>query len=563
MMSVDAQTGQIGAIVLVPISAGTVGAGEQISLTLPNGVPISSFFDISVSLTGTNATTSSAFKECFGTNLGSPYTMVGTALNVSGNTAGTFAYPTTLGPSPIGGVSVVVGTNGTQNTLSLSFGSPVTFATTDVINIGGIRVDATSMANPGTTLQVTLMAMTGQATLNLSQLTVATFVPEASTMTLTGVTGVNGTAGALKFYSNGTVFGGQSLVTLTLKEGFANAFETKSAGTPAYNYTRIKIPFTIPAGLPVTVTGITLAGPDGATFQNGQYWGIPTTSNPLEISIVSQNATTLNSLQVGLTFGVSAGSALPLNSGPIGFTAYFDSPPTNVSTAGQPYVPTPYTTLPYSNQVYYGATVRYKAPATPWINGSIPITVVPLTSNLLSTFNSLKKNTDGTTSFDTGIAITNLSGSNPSTLSTYPAGSGSILATMYPFDGSPAVTVDTGTFTSATAADLKVGLDPATGMLPSKQTWKLMLSTLLAAATPTWDMTKEFAGFIRFKCNFQESSGVVFVFNINKVTDGNINNYVNSFVGFQMTSDTPVNYGGLNVNLTTGAVTGTVVDPKF
>jgi hypothetical protein len=559
MMNVDAMTGTIGGVVLVPISAGTVGAGETISLSLPNNVPISSFYDISITVTGTNATTSSAFKECWGTSLGSPYTMVGASLHVAGNSAGTFAYPTTLGPSTIGGITVVIN----QNMVSLTFGSPVTFATTDAINISGLRVDVSNMAVGGANLQVSLMAFTGQATLNLNQLYVATFVPEASTMTLTGVAGVNGTAGALKFYTNGTVYNGQNLVTLTLKEGFANAFETRVAGTAAYNYTRIKIPFTIPANLPLTVTGITLAGPDGATFANGQYWGMPTTSNPLEISIVSQDPTTLNSLQVGLTFGVTAGSFLPMTASPITFTAYFDSPPTNVPTAGTPYTPTPYTTLPYSNQIYYGATVRYKAPGTPWINGSIPISVVSQSSNLLSSFNSVKKNTDGSWSYDTGIAVTNLSGTNPSTLSTYPVSSpGTIVATLYPYDGSGPYTVDTGLFTSATSSDLKAGLD-STFSLPSKQTWKVMLSTLLTAATPTYDMTKEFTGVIRFKCNFSESSGVVFVYNINKVSDGLVNNYVNSFVGFQMASDTPTNFGGLNVNLTTGAVTGNVSDPKF
>jgi len=513
MMNIDAQTGQIGAILLTPISAGTVGAGEVITMSLPNNVPISSFFDISVSFTGTN-TTGGSLKECFGTALGSPYTMVGTALNTVISAAGTQAYGLTIGPGA-SGVSVTIN----QYSIVLTFNNAVTFATTDAINIGGIRVDPTGMAVPGGNLQVSLMAMTGQATLNLSQLYVATFVPEANTMTLTGVAGVNGTAGALKFYANGTAFNQQNLVTLTLKEGFANAFETRTSGsTPAWNYTRIRIPITFPAGLPLTVTGVTLAGPDGATFQNGQYWGLAVTTNPLQVSIVNQNAATINSLQIGLTFGVTAGGMLPLSTTPITFTAYLDTPPIATTNPG------PYTTLPYSNQQYYNGTVRYKAPATPWISGSIPVNFQPLTSNLFSQYNTAIHAATSGFMYDTGFAISNLSGGNPST-TTFPVGTpGTITAYMYPMDGSGPIIYTTS---STTPAAMMRGLD-ANGALPSKGTWTVLLSQILGQTT--FPATSNFTGFVRFTCNFQAAAGVAYV------GDGN---FIDFAVGFPMASDTP------------------------
>jgi len=537
LMSVDAQTGLIGSILYTPMAPGTVAQGEIISLNLPTNVPISYLYDITISIVGSaGAGGVVPFKETFG-NAQPGFVRIGTAQFTAygqTQTAGTTG-------ATISGLSVTVN----QNSLVLSFGTTVNFGVTDFIKIDGVRVDATGMAVGGGSLQVSLTNLIGQATTDTPQLYVATFVPESNILAVTGVAGVAGTASGLSFYANGSPYHtatgpNQNLVTLTIKELFTNAFETKNVN-PAYTSfpqwanTKIKIPITYPAGLPLTITGVTFAGPDGATFTNGQIQGLAVTSNPLEIGIWSQSPNTIETLQVGITFGVTAGGMLPLSTTPITFSAYLD--------------PAAPATLPYSSQQYYGGQLKYKVPATA-PSGSINVSFVPLTSNLMSQFNSAIHATGGGFAYDTGFAISNLSGSNPSTLSLYPVGTaGTINVILYPMDGSGPLTVNTSALTNANA---KLGLDTATGALASKATWKVLLSQLLVpAGLPA---TADFTGFIRFNCNFSESAGVAYI------GDGSFGSFA---VGFPMSSDLPANYGGLNVNLTTGAVTGTVIDPKF
>jgi len=564
MMNMDAQTGLIGSILYTPMGVGgTVNAGEIISLNLPTNVPISYLPDITVSMTGT---TTSAFAETFGT------AVTGTApngkawVNISGSSFAAYGDVRTATTANFSGAAVTVN----QGSIVISFGSSVTFAPIDFIKIDGVRVDVTAMAQGGGYLTASLTNTLGQATTDTPQLTVATFVPENGIFTITSVTGVANTAGGagIKFYSNGTPYdavtgptaGPQSKVTVTLKELFPNAWETKNTGATAPTmYTRIKMALTVPA--PLTIQGVTFEGPDGATFTNGQFavygygWTTPAvTNNPIEIGIVSQNANKIETCKVGITFGVTSGSLMPISVPSITVQATLDEP---VAGSGYPAGTTP--GLPYSNNALYNnfsnLELKYKAPASPNATATIPVAFIPMTTNLLSTFNAFMKNTDGTTSYDTGIAISNLSGTNPATPTAFPISTaGSVIATLYPYDGSPSFSVDSSTLTST--PKLLVGMDAATGTLPSKQTWKIMLSQLLKAGS--WDMTKEFAGIIRFKCNFQEASGVVFVYNINYLADGN----VNSFVGYQMYADTPTNLN-LNLNSTTNAITGTQISPLF
>jgi hypothetical protein len=540
MMNVNAQTGLIGSVLYTPMANGTVSAGEIISLNLPGNVPISNLYDISVSLTGTAGST--AFKEAFGAVLGSPFTQVpgGTFSTVYGTTltAGTSG-------ATVSGVSVQVN----QYSLVISFGASIAFTTADFIKIDGIRVDATAMAVGGGNMQVNLTNVNGQATTDTPQLTVATFVPESNIIAIAGVTGVTGTSGGLQFNANGTPYnsgtGNRNIVTVTIKELFTNAFESKNVVHPSYpgstynsqmwSNTKILIPITIPAGLPLTITGVNLAGPDGATFVNGQLQGGAITVNPLKIGISSQSPNKLESLQVGITFGMTSGGVMPLNSAPITFSAQLD-PPAPAA-------------LPYSSQQYYGFQLKYKAPATA-PSGSIPVNFVPLTSNLMSQFNSAIRATGGGFAYDTGFAISNLSGSNPSTLSLYPIGTaGTINVVLYPMDGTGPFTINTSALTSTSA---KLGLDATTGALSSKATWKVLLSQLLVPAGLS--ATADFTGFVRFNCNFQESAGVAYI------GDGLFQNFA---VGFPMASDMPTNFGNLNFNVGTGAVTGNVIDPKF
>jgi len=543
LMNVNAQTGLIGSILYTPMSAGTVNSGEVISLNLPGNVPISSLYDISVSLTGMAGTgLTTPFKEAFGAVIGSPFTQV------AGGTWST-AYGTTLtagtSGATISGVSVQVN----QYSIVISFNSSVAFGISDFIKIDGVRVYATAVAVGGASLQVNLTNINGQATTDTPQLYVATFVPESNIFAITSVAGVTGTSGGLMFNANGTPYnsgtGNRNIVTVTLKELFTNAFETKNVTDPTYppptyqsaqwSNTKILIPVTIPASLPLTITGVTLAGPDGATFQNGQLMGAVITTNPLKIGIVSQSPVKLETLQVGITFGKTTTGVLPLTSEPITFSAQLD-PPAQA-------------TLPYSAQQFYGRQLKYRAPATA-PSGSVSVSFVPLTSNLLSQFNSAIHGTGGGFAYDTGFSISNLSGSNPSTLSLYPAGTpGTINVVLYPMDGTGPYTVNTSALTNANA---KLGLDATTGALASKATWKVLLSQLLVPAGLS--ATADFTGFVRFNCNFQESAGVAYI------GDGLFQTFA---VGFAMTSDTPTNFGGLTFNTTTGAVTGTVIPPVF
>jgi len=574
MMNVDAQTGLIGSVLYTPMTVGgTVNAGEIISVNvLPSNAPISYLTDITVSMTGTVATSTTStaiFAETWGSAIsgnapnGKNWVRVGTANFAA---YGDTMTATTAGTT-ISGASVQV----TQNSVVLSFGTSVSFAAIDFIKIEGIRVDVTSIAVGGGSMQVSLTNTIGQATTDSPLLTVATFVPENQIFTLTTVTGAANTAGnaGLKFYSNGTPFntnnvpintaGPQNLVTVTFKELFPNAFETKNVTTASvFQYTRVKIALgNLPAGL--AVTGITLGGSSGTAYTNGQYqtfsmttytWSVPAaTLNPLEIGIVSQNPNSLDTMQVGITFGLASGfSGFPVTATPITITATLDQP----VGAG---IVLPYSTnvAPNANLNWWPTELKYKAPATANATGSIPVTFVPVTSNLLTQYSSVMRPASGTVQiYDTGIAISNLSGSNASTtnINTY-ATTGTIQVTLYPMD--PIATPGPYTFNTSALTDpnLKKGLDSA-GALPAKGTWRVLLSQLLSAAG--FPATTDFYGFIRFQCNFQEASGITFM------GDGA---FQHAAVGYVMISDVPTSYNGLSFNTTTGAVTGTVVDPRF
>jgi len=362
---------------------------------------------------------------------------------------------------------------------------------------------------------VSLSNTTGQALASSAYLTVGTF-SEPLAFAVTPVTGVNTTTNAVNFYSNGAVNGGQNLVTVTLNEVFSNAFETKTVSiyAPIWAETRIKMTLSnIPTGM--AITGVTLAGVNGATFVNGQTpgaFGTPAiTTNPFSFAISSSNPNKLEGLQVGITFGLTSGTTtLALNASPITVTATLDPPgPTIASTypgAGGYDYPFNLPTRQAVGSTYYtNGQLKYIAKN---ITTTIPVTITALSSNLFSVFSMLARNNTGTSPYlyNTGYAISNTSGSG----FIYPAGQpGTITVTLYPQTGTPV------SFT--TSATKKPGqfLD-SNGNLSNGQTWIVLLNDLLTTAG--YSSTADFYGFIRFKANFQGAQGISYVSSSDPVT---------------------------------------------
>jgi len=534
IIAINAQTGLAGSVLYTPLVSGNVAAGEIINLAYQ--AQISFLPDISITVSGTST---AAFKEVFGA-AATGFTTV----------SGAFTKYGVSQTSTTSGISVTVN----QTSILISFANNVTFATSDYIKIDGVRLDTASMATAGGSTLVNLSNTTGQATASSSTLTVGTF-SEPLAFASTPVTGVNTTTNAVNFFTNATVNGGQNIVTVTLNEVFSNAFETKTTyGTygPTYSYTRVLMTLAnIPTGM--AISAVSFAGVNGATFTNGhgQYYDGQTvvTANPLNIAITAQNANSLQGLQVAITFGVTSGTTtLALNPGNISVTATLNpAGPTiaaNYAGAGNPDYP--YSApLSGSNPYYFGQNQLHFVART--VSTSIPVIITPLTSNLLSVFNMAVRDTAKAGSFiyDTGIAISNLSGTNPSGI--YPAGlAGTIKVSLYPLDGSGPKTFETSS-DSATRPGL--GLS-SSGTLAPKATWVVLLSQLLTPAT--FSATADFRGFIRFVCNFQDAAGIAYL------ADGN---FQVTAQGYPMLSDVPHT---ININVPTlGAATGTVTPQNY
>jgi len=529
VMNQDAQTGLIGNITFTPMQAGTITAGEVVTVTLPNtapgNIPISYLTDISVSMTGTKT---SAFKDNFGNISTLGLTTTAGWVNATGGPYS--AYGTTLSTSSAGtspatsGASVKVD----QYAITITFNQAVSFATNDYIQINGVRVDPTAISSgSGAGVTVNFSSAQGQAVLSNPTLAVASFVASNNIMSAT-------LSGTLNFNTDGTINNGQNLVTVTLKELYPNAFETKSSvsGTS----TRIKLTYNT-NGLPLVVVpnGVTLASPDGATFTIyptvSTYVGAQTnlTNGTIAIGIVSQNSAVNESCQIGLTFGVTSG-LLPNNPPAITVTAQLD-PPAMAADGTTPL------TLPYNNATGKPTgyaqlnQLKYKVPASP-LSKTIPVVLAPSFSNLLSPFNMVIYYTSGDlagkTMYDTGIAVSNLTGS----MSTYGISTpGTLEVSFYPSDGSGVFTLKSQDMSSALKASS--GLN-SNGELRSRGTFVATLSSLLKA-TGSFSDTQNFEGFVRIHCNFAASTGFSYI------ADGAFSQFA---VGFVMTSDMPTNISG-------------------
>jgi len=525
VMNQDAQTGLIGNITFTPMQAGTITAGEVVTITFPNtapgNIPISYLTDIAVSMTGTKT---SAFKDNFG-NIGTlGLTTTAGWTNAAGGPYNT--YGTTLSTSTAAAATSGASVKVEQYAITITFNQAISFATNDFIQINGVRVDPTAISSgSGAGVTVNFSSAQGQAVLSNPSLAVASFVASNNIMSAT-------VSGSLNFNTDGTVNNGQNLVTVTLKELYPNAFETKSSvsGTS----TRIKLTYNT-NGLPLVLTGVTLASPDGATFTQyptlSTYIGAQTnlTNGVVAVGIVSQNAAVNEACQIGLTFGLTSG-LLPNNPPSITVTAQLDPP----GTAADGTTPL---TLPFNSATGKPTgyaqlnQLKYKVPASP-LSKPIPVVLAPSFSNLLSPFNMVIYYTSGDlagkTMYDTGIAVSNLTGS----FSAYGISTpGTLEVSFYPADGSGVFTLKSQDMSSALKASS--GLN-SNGELRSRGTFVATLSSLVKA-TGSFSDTQNFEGFVRIHCNFAASSGFSYI------ADGAFSQFA---VGFVMTSDMPTNISG-------------------
>jgi len=182
IIALNAQTGLAGSVLYTPLVAGTVTAGEIINLAYQ--APISFLPEISVTVSGTNGTV--AFSEAFGAPI-TGFTSVASAFATYGATQ----------TSTTSGISVTVN----QTSILISFASTISFSTTNIIKIDGVRLDTSTMATAGGFTTVSLSNTTGQATALNSTLTVGTFSEPIAFPAIGSVVGVNTTTNAVNFYS--------------------------------------------------------------------------------------------------------------------------------------------------------------------------------------------------------------------------------------------------------------------------------------------------------------------------------------------------------------------------
>jgi len=521
IIPVNAQTGLAGSVLYTPLATGTVTAGEIINIAYQ--APISFLLDFVVNVSYTNAGTTRT--EAF---------------------TGFTAYGVTQ-TSASSGISVTVN----QQSVFISFSSAINFTPTDYIKIDGVRLDVSSMATAGGLTTVSLSNTTGQATALNSTLTVGTFADALATPTVTGITASN----FLNFYSSfarGTGLGSngavpyngapQNLVTVTLAELFPNAFEARGA---TWNGTQIAMSFSnIPAGL--TISGVTLA--PSATPSGGTALAVTTTAalmsstsfgNAITLMVTGSAKNAMENVAVGITFSVTSGTTtLAVNPSPISVTATLGpvapTIPTGYPGAGGPDYPFSAnpplgytTTFGAANWYYTNGSLKYTS--RPTTAATIPVVITPLTTNLLSPFNMAIRDAAhaGEFIYDTGISISNTSGTAGSLTGAPAQLAGTIKISLYPLDGSGPKTFTPGS-DSATRPGL--GLS-SSGTLATGQTWVVMLSQLLTPAG--FSSTADFRGFIRFQCAFQGAIGIAYIADGDFSTTGTSQGYV-------MLSDVPV-----------------------
>jgi len=573
VMNTDAQAGLIGSVKLTPVAPGTISAGEVITYALPSNVPISYLNDICITMVGSLGT-GQRFTKYFGTTeaqfIDSSTTVTAASGNINFSSYGvpivtTTAAGTSGGNNP--GVVVTVGTASPLNMsiITLSFYTNVSFGASDYITFNGVRVDPVQVASgSGSMLNVILSSTnsilgTPDATFANNTLFVASFFNGSNAMSALYTGADNSIGQPLQFRVDGipvTNNSGQVLnkLTVTLKEVFPNAWETRpnsaslsiyNGATSTYKYyvndapTRIKFAFDF-GNTNLVVTDVRMSTTDpGLSVGNGQTTGGTTGSggippvtqlgfntNPLLIAINAQDKTAFETIQLYFVFNVKPGLVLPTAPSPINvkISLYPPAPtltgggvdyPLNKASGANTFAGTYYT--PYQ--------LKYREnPNT--LQVTIPVSLRVLDSNLLATYGTVyRTSTSGDPVYNTGIAISNLSGSNPT--GSYPlATPGTIDVSLYPMDLAQ-VGKSWSFNTSVLPAGAKSGLNDK-GELPSMGTWTVLLTQLLKpAGLPEFG---DFHGFMRFHCNFPEAAGFALF------SDGGFANYA---AGVPMIADMP------------------------
>jgi len=479
-MAPNAQTGLAGNVVLTALTTGTVSTGEIVNV---------SYSPAQISTLG-NALAPINVVVTYGANT---TTFTFTAYGAATETPADANLSATLSPT----------------NLTLKFDAGVTFNTGQTIAINNVRINVSSFATVGANMNVTISSVLGSATVTNPTAAVALFVEPITLVgypiyppvfpyvgsfnTLGVITTSNCPASLLTTPVNTTTCG---QVQISEAGSFSNAFETLGTGTyaaPSTTATQVILRISnIPNGL--SLYGVDAAAISGTVVVSPVTASVNQTGSTatVAVNIERQDAQQIEKFIVYLGFQKATGATLPL---PVGFG-------TVAATLGPPATTAQLTavtnaTAPISiGPLLYAA--RYTTPEITIVS------VSQLLSKLLSTFNVVIPG-----SFNTGIAITNISATDPfvpGTISgnfgTTAAQPGVIKVSLFPADGS-------GPFTFTTSASKKpgAGLDDS-GNLPAKKTWTVLLSDLLAPAGITGST---FQGFIEFTPLFSGAQGISYI----------------------------------------------------
>lgn len=475
----NARTGSVGDINLTAGAAGTILAGESLSITY-GGAQISELVTPLVTITAAAV------------NAGAPVVFGG------------FPFYGTAGAITIAPYTVQINPTNIQ----IVFNAATAFAFPDSIVISHVRlnvVPVTGGSTVGSVLNATMASLFGSVTVTSSATAVATI---ANPIAMTTPAFTTFLAPPIQF-STGSValanaLGGfftrmaKAEVIISEAGAFTNAFETLGGANP----TQIVLTITgIPAGLTMIVNNLaTSTNPLSPYIDGGLSSGAPlnvavnyaacsqvlsaggTSTATVVVSINAQSAVVSESVAVGIVFQ-SSGANLATGTGNI--TASLGPEATNL--AGITVGPPAGTGVPFGPAVLNGPISYFNNPVP-----SIPfISVIQVTTELLATFNVYIPG-----AYNTGFSVANTTGFLGVTPQT-----DVITVTLQPQDGSAAVSF----LTSATNKP-GIGLN-SSGQLVPGASWTVLLSDLLKTA----GVSGSFEGFVRFSCNFTNAHGVNYI----------------------------------------------------
>jgi len=515
-MAPTAETGQAGNVFMTALTTGTIPGGEIISIAYsPATVSSVSFLTVSLSLAGNVYTMSPT------TWYASTVPQAIAQSSISGVvTAGAVSVTTTVYTNYIVLAFVNTPPEGDSCGTGILSNCVVNFLSGDYILINGVRVNV-NQANVavGGILQANISSALGQATLLPPQVQVANYQNPFNVFL---------GPYAPAFYQNGVAYGFDTVgaapptedyqtVIISEAGSFTDAFETQcqEPNNPVvFNSSTVcatQLVLTIAnvptglvfAGASPTVTG--LAAPPGAITP--EAFAVNTAPNQVTVYIYAQNTNAIDSFTVTLYFR-STGVTIPLNQ-PAATVTVTLGPPAST--------PPPFTLgdgLPLNTGAPIGPDLYSVAPSPPL---NIPITITPLFTTLLATFNVYSADfaTTPPTGYATGFAVLNGSATILLPLSITAAAvphdyqqPGTITVYLYPANqvgNNPPVYYS---FTTGTGVTPGNGLN-ALGQLPAGGTWTVLLESLLTAAS--YPAGAVFEGTVIFVCNFPDGSGVNYI----------------------------------------------------